>query len=144
MDNVDQATRSWVMSRVRSKDTTPELKVRKALYAAGFRYRLHPKGLPGKPDIVLPKYRVAIFVNGCFWHWHGCKRSRMPVANREYWQRKIDRNVERDKVARTQLEQAGYEVKTIWECQASEGIAHLLVSLASARESALSTLGHRT
>lgn len=129
MDNVDKATRSWVMSRVHSKNTTPELKVRKALHAAGIRYRLHPKGLPGSPDLVLPKYRTVVFVNGCFWHWHGCKRSRMPVANREYWEHKIARTVERDRVALQELEADGYRVETIWECQLAADIQELLRKL---------------
>lgn len=134
MDNVDQATRSWVMSRVHSENTAPELKVHKALHAAGFRYRLHSANLPGKPDIVLPKYRTVVFVNGCLWHWHGCKRSRMPVANREYWERKIGRNVARDQQSREYLENAGYTVRILWECQLTVDIDALLGELTEIRE----------
>jgi len=136
MDNLDQTTRSWVMSRVHSKNTVPELKVRKALHAAGFRYRLHLADLPGKPDIVLPKYRTVVFVNGCLWHWHGCKRSRMPVANREYWERKIEKNIARDLQSHKELEDAGYNVRVIWECQLTTDIDALLGNLTEMRERA--------
>jgi len=122
------------MSRVHSENTAPELKVRKALHAAGFRYRLHSANLPGKPDIVLPKYRTVVFVNGCLWHWHGCKRSRMPVANREYWERKIGRNVARDQQSREYLENAGYTVRILWECQLTVDIDALLGELTEIRE----------
>jgi DNA mismatch endonuclease (patch repair protein) len=125
-DTFDPAARSEIMRRVLSENTTPEMEVRRALHAAGIRFRLHRKDLPGKPDLVLPRHRIALFVHGCFWHWHGCKRSRMPQDNREYWTAKIDRNVERDKANRARLEQLGWRVRIIWECALSDGIAELM------------------
>lgn len=122
-DTFDRSTRSAIMRRVRSRDTMPELKVRRALHAAGFRYRLHRKDLPGNPDLVLPRFRVAVFVHGCFWHWHGCKRSRMPEANRDYWTAKINRNIERDRLTQGALEALGWKVVILWECELQQGIA---------------------
>ena len=96
-DHLNKARRSWNMSRIRGKDAKPEIAVRKMLHAAGFRFRLHVKALPGKPDIVLPKWKTVIFVHGCFWHRHeGCGRCTTPTNNREYWVAKFKRNVERD------------------------------------------------
>jgi len=106
------------MRRVKSKDTTPELKVRKALTALGARYRLHRKDLPGNPDIVLPGRRLALFVHGCFWHGHDCARgARVPKQNRGYWTAKVGRNRARDAANRAKLEASGWRVETIWECQ---------------------------
>lgn len=115
-DTVDSVGRSRIMAKVRSRDTLPELRVRRLLHAAGFRFRLRRSDLPGNPDLVLPRYRLAVFVHGCFWHWHGCKRSRMPHSNREYWCRKIERNVERDAERMTALEAHGWTYYIIWEC----------------------------
>ncbi|MCE2472549.1 MAG: DNA mismatch endonuclease Vsr, partial [Anaerolineae bacterium] len=95
-DTVSPEKRSQVMARVGSKDTKPELLIRKGLHARGFRYRLHVKSLPGKPDLVFPRYKSVIQINGCFWHGHACPRCRMPSSNTEYWNRKIARNMERD------------------------------------------------
>lgn len=110
--------RSAVMRRVKGRDTTPELKVRRLLTALGARYRLHRKDLPGKPDIVMAGRRLAIFVHGCFWHGHDCVRgARAPKTNRDYWLGKVGRNRERDVESRAALEAAGWRVETIWECE---------------------------
>lgn len=123
MDVHDKATRSYNMSRIRSKNTKPEEMVRKYLFAQGFRYRKNDKRLPGKPDIVLPKYKTVVFVNGCFWHMHeGCKYFVWPRNNREFWKNKIEGNVERDKRKKTELELQGWNVITIWECQLKTGV----------------------
>jgi DNA mismatch endonuclease Vsr len=111
-------TRSEVMARVRGANTGPEMKVRRALWAAGLRYRLHDKRLPGKPDLVFVGRRVALFVHGCFWHCHqGCPRYRVPKSRNEYWTTKLTRNRERDAKVRTALEAAGWRVVVIWECE---------------------------
>lgn len=118
MDNHDKAARSYNMSRIRSNNTKPEAIVRKFLFKAGFRYRKNDKRYPGKPDIVLPKYKTIIFVNGCFWHGHeGCKYYVTPKSNTEYWIPKIERNILRDNENRLALEQQGWKVIVIWECQ---------------------------
>ena len=129
MDTVSPEKRSEVMRRVRSKDTTPEMEVRRWLHRRGFRYRLHSTGLPGKPDITLKRYGAVVFVHGCFWHWHGCKNSRMPNSNVKYWQQKIAGNVERDKSHRSALENAGWRVVVIWECEVPEALPSLERSL---------------
>ncbi len=109
--------RSRNMSLIRSTDTKPEALVRKYLFSHGFRYRKNDKKLPGKPDIVLPKYKTVIFVNGCFWHMHGCSRSRLPKSNLEYWKPKIDKNIERDRIVRSKLSELGWNVIVVWECE---------------------------
>jgi len=117
-DVFSQAKRSAVMRRVKGRDTTPEMKVRRALTALGARYRLHRKDLPGSPDIVLPGRRLALFVHGCFWHGHDCARgARVPKANRDYWVAKLARNRARDAWSRTALEAAGWRVEILWECE---------------------------
>lgn len=106
------------MSRIRSSNTSPELALRRAMYAIGFRFRLHRKDLPGRPDIVLPRYRTAIFVHGCFWHRHdGCKVASTPKSNTEFWIEKFDRNVARDARAKQMLEEQGWRVIVVWECE---------------------------
>lgn len=116
--------RSAVMRRVKGRDTTPELKVRRALTALGARYRLNRKDLPGSPDVVMPGRRLAIFVHGCFWHGHDCARgSRVPKANREYWTAKVARNVARDQRAAQALLDQGWRVETIWECDLKDAAA---------------------
>lgn len=106
------------MSHIRSKDTKPEVLVRRFLFANGFRFRLHRKDLPGKPDIVLAKYKTAIFINGCFWHGHtNCKYAAIPETNREFWQSKIAGNVERDKITYARMAELGWNVIEIWQCQ---------------------------
>jgi DNA mismatch endonuclease (patch repair protein) len=110
--------RSRVMRRVKSADTKPEMRVRRWLHAQGFRFRLHRKDLPGKPDIVLRKYRTVVFVHGCFWHGHpGCKAADLPASNREYWQGKIGRNLERDARNQRLLEELEWRVIVVWECR---------------------------
>lgn len=119
-DRITPEERSRNMSAIKSRDTTPEEIVRKYLFAHGFRYRKNVKTLPGTPDIVLPKYRTVIFVNGCFWHKHNCKRFRWPKSNAEFWREKITKNVERDLKNNEALENAGWEVLTVWECEIKE------------------------
>lgn len=109
--------RSYNMSRIRSKDTKPEEKVRKYLFAKGFRYRKNVRTLPGSPDVVLPKYKTVVFVHGCFWHMHGCGRFHWPATNQEYWEPKIYRNNERDQSNKEQLQALGWKVLTVWECE---------------------------
>lgn len=110
-------TRSYNMSRIRGKDTKPEVKLRSLLHSEGYRFRLHDNRLPGKPDIVLPKYKAAIFVNGCFWHRHeGCRYSSMPQTRQDFWKKKFSETVLRDRKKIQQLEESGWKVFTIWEC----------------------------
>jgi DNA mismatch endonuclease, patch repair protein len=114
----DSVTRSYNMSRIRNKDTKPEMLVRKFLFANGFRYRLNDKKLPGKPDIVLPKYKTVIFVNGCFWHGHeNCKYFKLPATRTEWWKDKIEGNIKNDIKKHALLREAGYKVIVIWECE---------------------------
>ena len=111
-------TRSYNMSQIKGKNTTPEETVRKYLFSRGFRYRKNIAKLPGKPDIVLPKYRTVIFVNGCFWHMHqGCRYFVWPKHNAEFWKKKITGNAERDQRKRQELEESGWRVLVVWECQ---------------------------
>ncbi|MFB6320225.1 very short patch repair endonuclease [Saccharicrinis sp. FJH54] len=114
----DKATRSYNMSRIRGKNTKPEILVRKFLHKNGFRYRLNYSKLPGKPDIVLPKYKTVIFINGCFWHGHkGCKFFVVPKTRTEWWTEKINSTIERDEIKNKELEKMGWDVKTLWECE---------------------------
>ena len=117
-DTLSQTQRSYNMSLIRGKNSKPEILVRKELHARGFRFRLHNKNLPGSPDIVLPKYGVAIMINGCFWHGHkGCKYATKPKSNVEFWEAKIARNRHRDEVTEAHLQALGWHVVTIWECE---------------------------
>lgn len=117
-DTLSQNRRSKLMSRVRAKDTKPELLVRKVLTKQGFRYRLHRTDLPGKPDVVIPRLGVALFVHGCFWHRHTCpKGTTMPQDNGEFWRTKLARNVERDMRNQNALRQLGWKVVVVWECE---------------------------
>lgn len=117
-DIVSKEKRSEIMSHVTGKETKPEIIVRKYLFAHGLRYRKNVKRLPGTPDIVFPKYKTAVFVNGCFWHGHkGCRYSHLPSTNFEYWEKKIADNIERDERKKRELEGLGYRVLIIWQCQ---------------------------
>ncbi len=131
-DTLTSERRSWNMSRIRGRDTRPELLLRSLLHRAGFRFRLHAKQLPGRPDIILPRYRTAIFVHGCFWHRHpGCRNATTPSTRREFWQSKFDGNVSRDARNQAALEASGWTVLTVWECELkseAEGVARRLAS----------------
>lgn len=117
-DDLAHNARSQIMRAVKAKNTSPELAVRQMVWHLGFRYRLHRADLPGKPDLVFPGARKVIFVNGCFWHGHDCRRgARMPKSNSEYWKRKIDGNRSRDFVNATKLTDLGWEARTVWECE---------------------------
>lgn len=116
-DIVDQQTRSRMMSGIRDKDTKPELALRRALHARGFRFRLHSKKVHGRPDLVLPKHRTAVFVHGCFWHRHeGCRFATTPSTREKFWQKKFEANVARDDAVRLKLLEDGWRVATVWEC----------------------------
>ena len=128
-DTVSSSERSRIMRQVRSENTAPEMYVRRVLHAAGFRFRLHDKRLPGNPDLVLARYKTAIFVQGCLWHWHGCRRSRMPSSNADYWQRKIAGNVERDAKNVSALSDKGWRVELLWECEIADSTASLITRL---------------
>ena len=118
MDSLSRGHRSWNMSRIKSRDTSPELKVRSILHSSGYRFRLHRKDLPGKPDIVLPKYRTVIFVHGCFWHRHlDCKYAYTPKSNIEFWEKKFTANIQRDLRSKKLLQEQGWTVIVVWECQ---------------------------
>lgn len=121
MDVFSPEKRSQVMSRIRSKDTKPEKIIRSILHKQGFRFRINRKDLPGKPDIVLPKYKTVIFVHGCFWHRHeGCKYAYTPKSNVDFWNKKFSSNLQRDKNIQNKLRKSGWKVLTIWECEIKE------------------------
>lgn len=120
-DTLSKEERSRVMAKVKSRDTKPEKKVRSLLFSLGFRFRLCQKNLPGKPDIVLKKYRTVIFVHGCFWHGHeNCKNARIPKSNVEFWKNKIERNKQRFAEVSRQLQEQGWKVVVIWECETKD------------------------
>jgi DNA mismatch endonuclease, patch repair protein len=116
-DTVTKSERSRIMAAVKSKDTTPEMIVRRLVHAMGYRYRLHVGTLPGKPDLVFPRLRKVIFVSGCFWHMHGCGRCRIPSSRRAYWIKKLELNAARDKRVQRALRNAGWRVPVVWECE---------------------------
>ena len=121
MDTIRPEVRRALMARVRNQDTAPELAVRKVAFGVGLRFRLHRRDLPGTPDLVFPKHKVAMFVHGCFWHQHrGCDRAGIPKSRTAYWKKKLDGNVARDGVATTKLQAAGWRVETIWECETKD------------------------
>jgi DNA mismatch endonuclease (patch repair protein) len=118
MDRISKEQRSWNMSRIKGRNTKPELIVRSYLHKAGYRFRLHRKDLPGSPDIVLPRFNTVIFVNGCFWHRHkNCKYAYTPKSRQEFWQEKFVRTVQRDQEKTEKLIKSGWQVHTIWECK---------------------------
>lgn len=116
VDIVDKATRSKMMSNIKSKNTKPEILIRKLLHRQGFRFKLHDKTLPGKPDLVLPKYRAVININGCFWHCHSCHLFKWPDTKKEFWRKKITSNAERDSSNTEILLNGGWRVLVVWEC----------------------------
>lgn len=132
MDIWTKEKRSEVMSNIRSKDTLPEIRVRKILFSKGYRYRLHVKNLPGKPDIVLPKHNAVVFVHGCFWHLHrGCRDGTIPKTRTEYWRGKLLKNKERDKNHVGKLQEQGWRVLILWECEIENKHEEVLVRLSN-------------
>ena len=115
-DTVSTAVRSRMMAAVKGKNTKPELAIRSALHRRGFRFRLHRKGLPGRPDLVFTRRNAVIFVHGCFWHGHDCHLFRWPKSREDFWREKIDRNIERDRRQHQALAEAGWRIGTVWEC----------------------------
>lgn len=130
--STDPAT-SARLSRIRQRDTGPELDVRRRLHRAGFRFRVQGRDLPGSPDIVLPRYRTSVFVNGCFWHGHDCRAGRLPKRNAQFWRAKIERNRERDAANATELKASGWHVATIWTCELEPATIRLLEQLEAER-----------
>lgn len=123
MDRLTKEERSINMSKIRSKDTLPEIRIRKALWRMGYRYRLHYKQLPGKPDIVITKQKIVVFVHGCFWHRHeNCIEASRPKTNSKYWEAKINKNIERDKKHQEEIGKMGYNIFIVWECEVKKDI----------------------
>ena len=131
-DRITEEQRSWNMGQIKGKDTSIEIIVRKYLFHHGFRYRKNVTTLPGKPDILLPKYKTVIFVNGCFWHhYYGCKLAYIPKTNIEYWIDKFNTNIENDIKHEKELKQMGYKVITVWECELKECFEYRMTELMS-------------
>lgn len=131
-DIYSPAKRSKIMAKVKGGNTKPEIYVRSRLHAAGFRFRLHRKDLPGKPDIVLPRYRTVIFVHGCFWHQHpGCRKATLPKQNADFWKIKLGNNVVRDEKNIDQLQAIGWRVEVVWECDLARNVDALIQKLRS-------------
>lgn len=129
-DTISAERRSWNMSRITGRNTKPELLLRSLLHRRGFRFRLHVKDLPGRPDIVFPKLRIAIFVHGCFWHRHpGCRNATMPSTRPEFWAAKFEANVERDARNSAALEEVGWTVLTVWECELEHDAHRVLAEI---------------
>jgi len=116
MDRVDKATRSRMMAAVKSKDTAVEIEIRRRVFSLGFRYRLHDFDMPGKPDLVFPRHRAVVFVNGCFWHNHDCRFGALPLTRRHWWRRKLEGNRKRDEAVLWQLHKEGWRTIVVWEC----------------------------
>jgi len=123
-DIVSKSKRSKMMSGIRGRDTKPELTIRHALHDRGFRYKLHDKNLPGKPDIVLPKYSAVIFINGCFWHKHSCHLFKLPSSNTGFWENKFRTNIKKDKEADSILTELGWRILKVWECSIKGKFKH--------------------
>ena len=132
-DRIPPEVRSRIMSRIRGQNTRPEMYVRQTVWRHGFRYRLNARKLPGTPDLVFPRFKTALFVHGCFWHQHGCSRTSRPSSNHDYWDRKLDRNVERDAQNQARLKAIGWTVVTVWECNLEEGTAEAISLLENLR-----------
>jgi DNA mismatch endonuclease (patch repair protein) len=120
-DVFSKKKRSQIMSNITGKNTMPELIIRKALFSEGYRYRLHRKDLPGNPDIVFPSRNKVIFINGCFWHGHNCKKAALPETNKQFWKKKINGNVERDKTNSIKLKQMKWKSFVVWQCEIKKG-----------------------
>jgi DNA mismatch endonuclease (patch repair protein) len=132
MDIWSKKKRSEVMSKIRSKNTKPEKKLRSLLHQKGLRFRIHRKDLPGNPDIVFPKQKLAIFVHGCFWHLHkDCREGRIPSSNSSFWKQKLEKNVAKDLTAANELKAMGWNVLTIWECEIEKQTEESLISIIS-------------
>lgn len=129
-DSLTQEKRSWLMSRVRQRDTKPEMLVRRLVHSMGWRFRLHSKELPGRPDLVFPRLRKVIFIHGCFWHRHDCKKATTPKSNEDYWHKKFAENVERDNKALAELKRMGWGSMVVWECKTRD-IDALIASLSA-------------
>ncbi len=125
MDKLSKKQRSILMSKVRSTNTKPEIKVRKMVFKLGFRYRLYRKDLPGKPDMVFVKMKKVIFINGCFWHGHNCRKSLTPKSNLKYWNNKISENKNRDKINKKKLKKMGWSYLVLWECEINKNISKI-------------------
>jgi len=139
-DTLSKEKRSALMSKITGKETKPEILVRKFLFSQGLRFRKNVKTLPGTPDVILPKYKVAIFVNGCFWHGHTCRQGHLPSSNLEYWENKIAENVFRDSRKKLELENLGWRVIVVWQCEMknlasrNERLARLLSEIVPSHE----------
>ncbi len=131
MDTLSRDKRSWNMSRIRGENTTPEIVVRSSLHRMGYRFRLHVKKLPGRPDIVLPKYNTVVFVHGCFWHHHhGCRYAYMPKSRKTFWKDKFNKNILRDRQVNKALRTLKWNILTIWECE-TENTSKLVAKITS-------------
>ncbi len=141
VDTLPPDKRSWVMSRVHAKNTAPEMRIRRLLWKLGYRFRIHAKTLPGKPDVVFIRRRKVIFVHGCFWHGHeGCPRARIPKTNTAYWREKIERNKSRDRQILATLGKAGWGTLVLWECQInSPNLSDVLTTYLGPRNSSRQT-----
>ena len=129
MEKMSPEKRSKIMASIGSRDTKPEILLRSLLHREGFRFRVHKKGLPGRPDILLPKFGTIIFVNGCFWHNHGCKFSHIPETRRQFWEEKLGRNKQRDKENTKALAKLGFRVAVVWECTLMGNTEHAMQKL---------------